>query len=197
MTKRDHKRKPTIESSPGPGAEASAELTAEQDTVAAPPPSELDLLRQQFDDLEDRYLRLAAEYDNYRKRITRERAEMRSRIQVELARVMLEAVDDLTRVTEVDAASARARDVIAGVELVERKLMKQLETIGLERIGVEGEVFDPNNHEAVGTEPAPDGAREGTIAGILSPGYRLGAMLVRPAQVRVYVAPPEPAEAER
>lgn len=146
-------------------------------------------LQRELDALHDKYLRLAAEYDNYRKRIVRERAELHTRLRAELVKMMLEAIDDLSRVTEVDPETAAARDVIAGVELVERKLMRELEGLGLMRVGEPGETFDPNHHEAVGGEPAPHPEEEGVIATVLQPGYKLGDHLVRPARVRVYTEP--------
>lgn len=141
----------------------------------------------ELEELRDRHLRLAAEYDNYRKRILRERDEVRARVQADLMRMMLDAIDDLGRVTELDPAQAGAQDVIAGVELVERKLMKQLEAAGLTRIGEVGDVFDPKEHEAVGTDAAANAAQDGTVSMVMQPGYRLGTLLVRPARVRVYL----------
>jgi molecular chaperone GrpE len=176
------------EHSEGDGAGA----TVQQPEAEGSPEAELE---EELEELKDRHLRLAAEYDNYRKRILRERAELKGRLQADLARMMLDAIDDLTRVTEVDVGSASARDIIAGVELVERKIMKELEAIGLGRVGAEGEPFDPNEHEAVGTETALRRELEGTIATVLQPGYTLGDLLVRPARVRVYVRPDDP-EAE-
>lgn len=190
MTKRNRRRPEILEAAESAEAAAAAEAADEAAAAEAEgaQASAEQQLAQELDELKDRHLRLAAEYDNYRKRVLRERAELRGRLQADLAKLMLDAIDDLTRVTEVDPDSASARDVIAGVELVERKVMKELEGIGLARIGREGEVFDPNEHEAVGAEPTPDSERDGTVATVLQPGYKLGEMLVRPARVRVFVA---------
>lgn len=158
------------------------------------PPEAADRLQElsaELEELRDKHLRLAAEYDNYRKRVARERAELRARVQADLVETVLEALDDLGRVLDVDVESARAEDLVAGVELVERKLLKELESSGLVRIGAEGEPFDPNHHEAVGAEPATAPEREGIVASVLQPGYRIGTVLVRPARVRVFVAPPQ------
>lgn len=145
-------------------------------------------LTAEAEELRDRHLRLAAEYDNFRKRTARERAELSARAQAALVGNVLEALDDLGRVAHLDPERATATDVIAGVELVERKLMRELEVAGLVRVGAEGDRFDPNHHEAVGAEPAPSPEAEGTVATVLQPGYRFGAALVRPARVRVYMA---------
>ena len=144
-------------------------------------------LTTELEELNDRHLRLAAEFDNYRKRMIKERADMRERAQAELVRDMLEAIDDLNRVTSLDHGEAGVRDVLDGVELVERKLHAELERLGVERVGTEGEVFDPNGHEAVGTMPANSPEQDGTIAFVLQPGYRFGSVLLRPARVNVFV----------
>ncbi|MFQ6044906.1 MAG: nucleotide exchange factor GrpE [Gemmatimonadales bacterium] len=183
------------EASEPPVADAQAEAGAPS-AEAVPPAfpeaaAESEELRAELEELRDKHLRLAAEYDNYRKRVLRERSEMRARVRAELVETVLEALDDLGRVLDVDVASARAEDLIGGVELVERKLLKELENSGLVRIGAEGERFDPNHHEAMGAEPATEPEQEGLIASVLQPGYRIGTVLVRPARVRVFVAPPQ------
>lgn len=166
---------------------------AEVSEAGARPPEEVEQETvtpvQELEELRDRHLRLAAEHDNYRKRVVREREEIRARVQAEVVATVLDALDDLGRVLDVEPATARAEDVIAGVELVERKLLKELESAGLVRVGQDGERFDPNHHEAVGAEPAPSAEQEGLIAAVLQPGYRVGSVLVRPARVRVFVAP--------
>lgn len=173
-----------VEGAAGVGAEPAEVETPVEAEGAEPAPPAVALA-----ELRERHLRLQAEYDNYRKRVARERVELQARLRAELARTVLDTLDDLGRATAVDPDSASARDVIAGVELVERKLMQELERVGLARLGVEGEQFDPGEHEAVGTEPAPSAEREWTVAAVLQPGYRLGDILVRPARVRVFVAP--------
>ncbi|MHC4480769.1 MAG: nucleotide exchange factor GrpE [Planctomycetota bacterium] len=172
---------------------APAEEQAVADASVAPPlvepPEEaVQRLGGELEELNDRHLRLAAEFDNYRKRMIRERAEMRERAQAELVRDMLEAIDDLNRVTSMDHGEAGVKDVLNGVELVERKLHAELERLGVERVGAEGAVFDPNSHEAVGTLPANSPEHDGTIAAVLQPGYRFGSVLLRPARVNVFIA---------
>ncbi len=138
----------------------------------------------------DQLLRTAAEFDNFRKRTARERQEIRGRAQADLARGVLDALDDLGRVAHFDPATVSATDVIQGVEMVERKMLKQLEDGGLRRVGNEGDVFDPNEHEAVGTVPADTPERDGTVATVVQAGYKFGEMLLRPARVLVHVAQP-------
>ncbi|HKI96014.1 MAG TPA: nucleotide exchange factor GrpE [Gemmatimonadales bacterium] len=145
-------------------------------------------LRAELADLQDRHLRLAAEFDNFRKRSARERLELRARAQGEIVALMLEALDDLGRVAHLDPEQTSAGDVVAGVEMVERKLLRQLGSAGLERVGVVGEPFDPNVHEAIGTVPTDKAAADHTVAAVFQPGYRFAEQLLRPARVQVFVA---------
>jgi molecular chaperone GrpE len=144
-------------------------------------------LTEQVEQLNDRYLRLAAEFDNFKKRTQRERSETWNRAQAEVVAGVLDTLDDLGRVAHLDPEATPARDLLAGIELVERKLLRQLSGAGLERVGSPGEPFDPNTHEAVATLPAPDAEQDHHVAGVMQPGYRFGGALLRPARVTVYV----------
>jgi molecular chaperone GrpE len=140
------------------------------------------------DDLYDRLLRTTAEFDNYRKRTERERAERAQAAAADLLRELLPIVDDLERaLTAIDDPSAGA-DAIAvyrdGVELIRRQLLDVLRRRGVETMDVVGQDFDPEWHEAVANEPA-DGRREGVIVEDVRRGYRLGGRLLRPAMVKV------------
>jgi molecular chaperone GrpE len=151
-------------------------------------------LMEELEQAKDRHLRLAAEFDNFKKRAQRERMETTSRAQAELVAGILDALDDLGRVAHLSAETTSLRDLLAGVELVERKLTRALGQGGLERVGVEGEPFDPNRHEAVSTAPAPTAERDHTVQAVLQPGYRFGGALLRPARVSVFLwHEPEPA----
>lgn len=136
-------------------------------------------------ELRDKYLRLAAEFDNYRKRTTRERAESGARAQGELLKHIVDSLDDLGRVTAVDPASTDARSVIQGVDLVAKKLMKALTAAGLELIDPVNQTFDPSVHEAVATEPALSPEDDHVVSQVFQPGYRFGGQLLRPARVVV------------
>ena len=135
----------------------------------------------------DLHLRLAAEFDNFRKRTARERTEIWSRAQADVVSSILDSLDDLGRVAHLEPDQPTVADVISGVELVERKILRELEGAGLKRVGVLGEVFDPNHHEAVATAPAANAKQDNTVAAVLQPGYRFGGVLLRPARVRVFV----------
>lgn len=142
-------------------------------------------LEEELDTLKDRHLRVAAEYENFRKRTARERTELWSRAQAGVVSGLLDALDDLGRVSDLDPQVATAEDVIKGVELVERKLFKELETAGLERVGEVGQPFDPNQHEAIGSLPATSAKEDHTVGSVLQPGYKFGGALIRPARVQV------------
>jgi len=152
-------------------------------------------LTGQVEELNDRLLRLAAEFDNFKKRTQRERSETWSRAQAEVVAGVLDTLDDLGRVAHLDPEATSARDLLAGIELVERKLLRELTGAGLERVGVPGDAFDPNSHEAVASLPAPDAGQDHTVAAVMQPGYRFGGSLLRPARVSVYVWQ-DPAEAD-
>jgi molecular chaperone GrpE len=136
-------------------------------------------------ELRDKYLRLAAEFDNYRKRTTRERAEAGSRAQGELVKHITDSLDDLGRVIAVDPASTDARSVIEGVDLVSKKLLKALTAVGLEIIDPVNQTFDPAFHEAVATEPALSPEDDHVVSQVFQPGYRFAGQLLRPARVVV------------
>lgn len=136
-------------------------------------------------ELRDKYLRLAAEFDNYRKRTTRERAESGTRAQGELLKHIVDSLDDLGRVTAVDPAATDARSVVQGVDLVAKKLLKALTAAGLELIEPINQTFDPSLHEAVATEPALSPEDDHVVSQVFQPGYRFGGQLLRPARVVV------------
>jgi molecular chaperone GrpE len=133
----------------------------------------------------ERYLRLAAEYDNYRKRATKERQDAGARAQAELVRQLVEALDDVARFAHVDPASTDAATVVQGVDMVEKKLLKALGNAGLEIINPVGETFDPALHEAVATEPTAAREDDHVVSRVYQPGYVFKSQLLRPARVVV------------
>ena len=172
-------------------SESSDALAGGVELVEAPEEA-IKRLEESLDQARDQLLRTAAEYDNFRKRTARERQEMRARAQADLALNVLEALDDLNRVVTLDLAEASAKDVVDGVEMVERKLLQHLEATGLQRVGAEGDKFDPNDHEAIGMVPTTSVESDGTIATVVQPGYRFGNMLLRPARVIVHTHQDDP-----
>ncbi|HEX3534191.1 MAG TPA: nucleotide exchange factor GrpE [Gemmatimonadaceae bacterium] len=133
----------------------------------------------------DKYLRLAAEYDNYRKRSAKERSDAGTRAQADLVRQLVEALDDVARFAHIDPATTDATTVVQGVDMVEKKLLKALGGAGLEIINPLGETFDPALHEAVATEPTTAREDDHVVSRVYQPGYVFRSQLLRPARVVV------------
>ncbi len=132
----------------------------------------------------DRHLRLAAEFDNYRKRVQRDQAEHVVRAQAGLLHRLIDVLDDLERVAHhMDNATLEA--LHEGVQLVERKLRTALETAGLERLDADNQTFDPLTMEALMTVPTDRPDEDELVADVFQPGYRYQGTLLRPARVRV------------
>jgi molecular chaperone GrpE len=142
-------------------------------------------LENEVAELKDRHLRLAAEFDNYRKRINRERADLSDRAQASFVAKLLDVLDDMDRLVASDPATPLPA-LREGLSAVDRKLSKELEDAGVERIDPVGDPFDPSQHEAVSTSPAPDPSLDQTVSATFQPGYRFKGVLVRPARVQVY-----------
>ena len=133
----------------------------------------------------DKYLRLAAEFDNFRKRMLKERSEAETRGQSELVRHLLDPLDDIARFAHVDPAAIECATVVQGVDMVEKKFDKYLRAAGLEPLNPVDQPFDPSLHEAVATEPAESDELDGTVARVYQVGYTFKGQLLRPARVVV------------
>jgi molecular chaperone GrpE len=133
----------------------------------------------------DRYLRLAAEYDNFRKRSAKERQDAGARAQADLVRQLIDALDDVQRFAHVDPATTDSATLVQGVDMVEKKLLKTLNAAGLEIINPVGETFDPALHEAVATEPTSAREDDHVVSRVYQPGYLFKSQLLRPARVVV------------
>lgn len=168
-----------------PDAASGGGVADDPRTEASSPDGATSDVARQLDEQREKYLRLAAEYDNYRRRTSKERAEAASRGQSELVGRLLEALDDLGRFAHVDPASTDVGTLHKGVELVEQKLLKALTAAGLEIIDPADQSFDPNLHEAITTEPALSREDDNTVGKVFQRGYRFGGQLLRPARVVV------------
>jgi molecular chaperone GrpE len=167
-----------------PGAEGvSAANEGDESTVVTD--QRIADLERRLAEQHDKYLRLVAEFDNYRKRTGKERAESYSRAQGDLAKQLLDALDDLARFAHVDPESVEATTVVQGAEMVEKKLLKALTSAGLEPIDPVDLTFDPTLHEAVATEPALGPEDDHVVARVYQPGYLFNGQLLRPARVVV------------
>jgi molecular chaperone GrpE len=149
----------------------------------APGDAALAELERERDDYRDRWIRKTAEFENYRKRIDRERRDQSDQSVTDLLRELLLVVDDFDRAlsSEADHGQASYRK---GVELIHAKLHDLLRKQGVTPIDALGTDFDPNVHQAVTHEPS-SGHRDGEVIGELRRGYLINGRLLRPAMVKV------------
>lgn len=172
--------------------EAGGETEATEDAASESGGTDTDAVGDRISELQrdltserDKMLRLAAEFDNYRKRVMRERLEAEARGKAELVKDILEPMDDIARFAHVDPAVTDSATLVEGVAMVERKLEKLLRAAGLEIVNPVGEPFDPTKHEAVATEPAQSPEEDGTVGRVYQVGYTFKGQLLRPARVVV------------
>ena len=176
---------PSVRDDGGDEVDAPGEAATESSVAEAPSSTAGNDAERVLAEQHDRYLRLAAEYDNYRKRSVRERQEASVRGQADMLRGLLDALDDLTRFTHVDPATTDTKTVVDGVAMVERKMLKTLTGIGLEVINPVDQTFDPSHMEAVATEPALSREDDHVVAKVYQQGYLFNGQLLRPARVVV------------
>jgi molecular chaperone GrpE len=134
-----------------------------------------------------------AEFDNFRRRVEREKAELRDLSAMEALRPMLAVLDDFERAL---AAGTSGQEFAKGMELIHQRLVAELQKLGLEPISTAGQKFDPHIHHALEMQAA-SGVEEHTILAELQKGYRFRGRLLRPAAVRVAVAPSQDKSADR
>ena len=149
-----------------------------------PDPESPEAVLRERDDLQDRLLRVTAEYDNYRKRTDRERRELSDAVAGDFARDLLPALDDLERALAAQPGDHVLRE---GVELIHKQLTEVLRRRNITPFESVGQPFDPSWHEALSGEAAP-GKPEGEILAEVRRGYRVGSRLLRPALVQVVKA---------
>ena len=150
---------------------------------------ELSKLTEERKDLLDKLRRRQADFENYRKRVERERAETYSRVVGEVVSQLLPVIDNLGRAVDAEASfqageSEEFRHFLHGVELINKQLNGVLENLGVQPVQTVGQPFDPHIHEAVATEETAD-YQPDTVTAELARGYRLGDKLIRPAMVKV------------
>lgn len=166
----------------------TGETAPADDSASSVDSTSVEQLRQERDELRSQLLRLAAEFDNYRKRTERERREQIELAAADLARDLLPIIDDLERAIDAavatDADDPRLTSLRTGVEMVYKQFLDTLRKRNIEPIDAVGAQFDPEWHEAVATEPAGDRA-DGEVVGEIRRGYRIGERLLRAALVRV------------
>ena len=160
------------EGAPTPTATDPAPVRADQ----------IEELRKDRDGLQDRLLRQAAEFDNYRKRIDRDRKDSAQFAAIEFVQDLLPIIDDFERALQIDAPGADSYR--QGLEIIHRGLLDMLRKRGVTPIEAVGTTFDPQVHQAVAYEESPD-RQDGEVLEQFTRGYRLGDKLVRPAMVKV------------
>ena len=153
--------------------------------------AELKRLEGEVKELKEGLARRQADFENYRKRVERERTETYNRVVVDIAAKLLPVLDNLKRALETEASVEAAetdefRHFLSGVDLIYKQLNGVLDALGVKPIQAEGEHFNPHLHEAVVTEPTDDYEPDTVMQEIVR-GYRLGDKLIRPSLVKVAV----------
>jgi len=159
---------------------ATAPEDAATDSGSAAP---ADSLQKERDELYDRLLRKTAEFDNFRKRVERDRKDMIEWAAADVIGDLLSVVDDFDRAMAAEAPP-EAHAYKAGLELIQRQLAELLKKRGVTTVDPMGADFDPHLHQAVAYEEAA-GALEGEVIGVMAKGYKIGERLLRPALVKV------------
>jgi molecular chaperone GrpE len=173
---------------------SAAAASGEAGAIPSSPEERVAALEAARLEMRDRMLRIAAEFENWKKRARREQGESEGRGKEAVLRDMLEVIDNLERATTAWGDSADATSVRQGVDLVLRMFQAKLERHDVRPIESAGRPFDPRVHDAVSQIPSAEAA--GTVIGELQRGYRIGERLLRPASVVVAVALPSAAASE-
>ncbi|MFZ9003415.1 MAG: nucleotide exchange factor GrpE [Robiginitalea sp.] len=148
-------------------------------------PSGEEVLRAELEKEKDKFLRLFAEFENYKKRTTRERVELFKTAGQEVISALLPVLDDFDRAVKELDRSGEA-ELFKGVELIQNKFRDTLRSKGLEEIEVaQGDTFDAEVHEAVTQVPAPDKKLKGKVIDVIEKGYKLGDRIIRHPKVVV------------
>ena len=156
---------------------------AGEESAALADGGELQQLRTERDDLRDLLLRHQAEFDNFRKRTERDRAEHAQYASMDLVRELVHVLDDFERAVKAECASP---EYARGVELIYNRMVESLKKVGLEPLDSVGKPFDPHLHQAVERVDSGE-AEDNTVLGEFQRGYNFKGRLLRPAMVRVAV----------
>lgn len=161
--------------------ETNVEEQINEDAVQEEELSVEDQLKEDLGKEKDKFLRLFAEFENYKKRTTKERVELFKTAGQDVMVSLLPVLDDFDRaITEISKTQDAEDDLLKGVELIRNKFRTTLNTKGLEQISVEkGDVFDADMHEAITQIPAPSDDLKGKIVDVIEKGYKLGDKVIR------------------
>lgn len=142
-------------------------------------------LRAECDSLRDKFLRQAAEFDNFRKRTARERLDLMQTAGKDIMQDMLEVVDDSDRAMAILDKSDDVAAIKEGMHLIFQKLKSTLQAKGLKEMNAIGQDFDPELHEAIAEIPAPAPEQQGKVLDVVQPGYYMNDKIIRHAKVVV------------
>ena len=149
-------------------------------------------VQDELNEINEKYLRKAAEFENYRRRMDRETRRRYEAGKVDVVKAMLDVLDDMERsvdaaeeLKETQDAETAYESLRGGVDMVHRKFKDALANIGVERIDAEGDAFDESLHEAMMQQPAPDDVEPGTVLNEVQTGYRMGDRVIRHSRVIV------------
>lgn len=159
---------------------AAEELSAEEKMA-----KELEEAKQALEDYKDKYLRLSAEFDNYRKRTLKEKAELIKNGGEKAISAVLPILDDLERALQNMQKADDVKAMYEGIDLIYQKFLKNLNHEGLVKMEPVGENFDTDFHEAIALVPAPEEAQKGKVLDCVQTGYKLNEKVIRHAKVVV------------
>ncbi len=157
----------------------------QQDETATEELTELEKLQVELDEAKDKYVRLVAEFDNFRKRSAKERIDLTMTAGKDIILAMLEVLDDCDRAEKQMDQDEDVESIKEGTKLVFHKLRNTLEQKGVKQMESMGKEFDPELHEAITEIPAPDEEQQGKIMDVVQEGYYLNNKLIRHAKVVV------------
>jgi molecular chaperone GrpE len=165
--------------------QAAAETAEEQQEVADPVMQELKAAKATIEEQKDKYLRLSAEFDNYRKRTLKEKAELIKNGGEKAISAILPILDDLERALQNMQKADDVKAMYEGIDLIYQKFLKGLSQEGLQKMEPVGEAFDTDYHEAVALVPAPSEDQKGKVLDCVQTGYKLNDKVIRHAKVVV------------
>ena len=146
---------------------------------------ELEKANAEIEDQKDKYLRLSAEFDNYRKRTMKEKAELIKNGGEKAISAILPILDDLERALQNMQKADNVQAMYEGIDLISQKFLKVLAQEGLQKMEPVGETFDTDFHEAIALVPAPDETQKGKVLDCVQTGYKLNDKVIRHAKVVV------------
>lgn len=168
-----------------PTEELSEEITPELPTEEVPEENEIEKLKKEIEEQNDKYLRLAAEFDNFRRRTIKEKAELILNGSTRTITAILPVLDDMERAVENAKKTEDIQAITEGLELIQQKFLKVLEQEGLEKIETTEATFDTDFHEAIVMTPIEEEEKKGKVVDCIQTGYKLNNKVIRHAKVVV------------